>query len=145
MDERKAKVDAIVAANDDMAIGAINALQSRGIQIPDDVAVTGFDDSDGASAVTPALTTVHQPVYQQAYKCVELLCAQIRGEVAPETIALPTEAVYRRSCGCFSSAIQKTMVLGSFAAKKETGSLQEIFSKRRTDILSTLHDSLDGL
>lgn len=144
-DERKVKVDAIVAANDDMALGVINALQSRGVQIPDDVAVTGFDDSDGASAVTPALTTVHQPIYQQAYKCVELLHSQIRGEAVPETIALPTEAVYRRSCGCFSSAIQKAMVLGSSSAKKETGSLQEVFSNKRKDILSALHNSLEGL
>jgi signal transduction histidine kinase/DNA-binding LacI/PurR family transcriptional regulator/DNA-binding response OmpR family regulator/HPt (histidine-containing phosphotransfer) domain-containing protein len=140
-DERKAKVDAVVAANDEMALGVINALQLRGVRIPDDVAVTGFDDSDGASAVTPALTTVHQPVYQQAYRCVELLASQIRGETVPETVTLPTEAVYRRSCGCFSSAIQNAMILESSPVKKQPGSLQAVFSKNRKSILAALHNS----
>ena len=99
-DERQAEVDALVAANDDMALGALNALQSRGVNVPNEVAVAGFDDTDGASAVTPALTTVHQPIYVQAYKSVELLVAQIKGEAVSEIFILPTEAVYRRSCGC---------------------------------------------
>ncbi len=144
-DERKVKVDAVVAANDEMALGVMNALQVKGVRIPDDVAVTGFDDSDGASAVTPALTTVHQPIYQQAYQCVELLYAQIRGGAVPETVYLPTEAVYRRSCGCFSSAIQKAMVLGPSPAKKQTGSLQEVYSKKRKAILAALHKTLKEL
>jgi signal transduction histidine kinase/DNA-binding LacI/PurR family transcriptional regulator/DNA-binding response OmpR family regulator/HPt (histidine-containing phosphotransfer) domain-containing protein len=144
-DERKVKVDAVVAANDEMALGVINALQLKGLRIPDDVAVTGFDDSDGASAVTPALTTVHQPIYQQAYRCVELIASQIRGEVVPETVHLPTEAVYRRSCGCFSSAIQKALVVGDSPAKKQTGTFQEVFSKSRKGVLAALHKSLKEL
>jgi signal transduction histidine kinase/DNA-binding LacI/PurR family transcriptional regulator/DNA-binding response OmpR family regulator/HPt (histidine-containing phosphotransfer) domain-containing protein len=144
-DERKVKVDAVVAANDEMALGVIHGLQSKGIRIPDDVAVTGFDDSDGASAVTPALTTVHQPIYQQAYRCVELLAAQIRGGTVPETVTLPTEAVYRRSCGCFSSAIQKAMTPESAPAKKQPGSLQETFSKQRRTVLAALHKSFKEL
>ncbi len=144
-DIRNVKINAIVAANDDMALGVINALQARGVQIPDEVAVTGFDDLDGASAVMPALTTVHQPVYQQAYKCVELLYSQIQGEATPELVALPTEAVYRRSCGCFSSAIQKALLQSPPLIMNETASLQEAFSRDQGKILSAVHKSLDGL
>jgi DNA-binding LacI/PurR family transcriptional regulator len=108
-DERHASFDALVAANDDMALGALAALQARGVNVPDQVAVTGFDDSDGAAAVSPPLTTVHQPVYRQAYQCLELIVKQLRGEDAPETSVLPAEPVYRRSCGCQNSAIRRSV------------------------------------
>ena len=145
LDERKVEFDAVVAANDDMALGVLDALQSRGIKIPDDVAVTGFDDSDGASAVTPSLTTVRQPVYQQAAKCVEMLLAQIRGEIVPTSFSLATEPVYRRSCGCFSSEIQKTLLAGNSSTTKKTGALQNQLLQEEQAILRSLRESTASL
>ena len=111
LDNQNLEVDAIIASNDDMALGVLNALLQRGIEVPEQIAVTGFDDFDGASAVTPSLSTVRSPVYEQAFESVELIVTQMQGEPGRDT-SLPTEPVYRRSCGCLSSAIQKSIASG---------------------------------
>jgi signal transduction histidine kinase/CheY-like chemotaxis protein/DNA-binding LacI/PurR family transcriptional regulator/HPt (histidine-containing phosphotransfer) domain-containing protein len=113
LDERALDVDAIIAANDNMALGVLDALQTRNIEVPSTISVTGFDDSEGASVVTPSLSTVHQPVYSQAYKCVELVLAQIRGEEVENSISMHATPVYRRSCGCLSSVVERTLALES--------------------------------
>src|SRR6185369_3487359 len=65
LDQRKVDFDAVVACNDYMALAAIAALQERGVPVPTDVAVLGFDDLEDARFATPPLTTVRQPLYQQ--------------------------------------------------------------------------------
>jgi DNA-binding LacI/PurR family transcriptional regulator len=88
VDERKVSFDALAAANDYMALGAIPALQERDLQVPSDVAVIGFDDIEDARFSTPPLTTVRQPLYQQGEAALSLVLAQIDGaEVAPQTPA----------------------------------------------------------
>jgi signal transduction histidine kinase/DNA-binding LacI/PurR family transcriptional regulator/DNA-binding response OmpR family regulator/HPt (histidine-containing phosphotransfer) domain-containing protein len=143
--ERKVDADALVAANDDMALGALAALQARGVKVPEQVTVTGFDDSDGASAVTPSLTTVHQPVYQQAYASVELLLKQLQGEEVPATFILPAEAVYRRSCGCFSSAIQKSLVVEDLSGAYSQGTVQGLLSEKRQETIDAICHSVSGV
>ncbi len=68
--------DVIVACNDPMASGALEALQAHGIHVPEDIAVTGFDDTEEAVAVTPTITTVRQPIYEQGKWAVEGLLAR---------------------------------------------------------------------
>jgi DNA-binding LacI/PurR family transcriptional regulator len=102
IDERKLDFDALVAANDYMALGAIPALEARGLQVPSDVAVVGFDDVEDARFSTPPLTTVRQPLYQQGEAALDLVLAKLAGQdIALETAA-PTELVVRQSCGCLS-------------------------------------------
>jgi DNA-binding LacI/PurR family transcriptional regulator len=104
LDERRTDFDAVVAANDYMALAAMAALQERNIQVPSDVAVVGFDDLEDSRYATPPLTTVRQPLRQQGEAALELVLAQLRGKhVAAETISA-TELVTRHSCGCFSGA-----------------------------------------
>jgi len=100
LDERGASLDAIVAVNDEMAIGVVHALLARGVRVPDDVAVVGFDDLDAARFCFPPLTTVRQPFRRQGRVAADLLVAELRGERAPERVVLRTELVVRRSCGC---------------------------------------------
>jgi signal transduction histidine kinase/DNA-binding LacI/PurR family transcriptional regulator/DNA-binding response OmpR family regulator len=133
LEERQARFDALVVANDDMALGALAALQARGVSVPDQVALIGFDDSDGAAAVTPSLTTVHQPVYHQAHASVELILKQLRGEDAPEISVLPAEPVYRRSCGCQTPAIRRS-VAGA-AAQAELSGLAPAVRERAEALL----------
>ncbi len=105
LDQRRVSFDAIVAANDDMAIGALEALQMRGIHVPDDVAVAGFDNVEVTKSVTPPLTTVRQPMHAQGRRAVELLLTRIAGGEIPQRVTLPTEIVVRQSCGCTASVV----------------------------------------
>ena len=74
-----ARCDAIVAANDWMALGALEALRARGIRVPEDVAVVGFDDIDEARFATPPLTTVRQAPRQLGIEAVRLVLDGLRG------------------------------------------------------------------
>jgi DNA-binding LacI/PurR family transcriptional regulator len=96
--DHSARFDAVFAATDLMAIGAIRALGERGLRVPIDVAVTGFDDIPMASFANPPLTTVMQDTKRAGEMLVETLLQQIRGEPANSRM-LPTRVVVRRSCG----------------------------------------------
>jgi DNA-binding LacI/PurR family transcriptional regulator len=100
LDARSASFDAIVAANDEMALGALRELRRRGLSVPERVSVVGFDDDSGAQHSLPSLTTVRQPIAAQAHAAVALALALVRGEPTEARVALPTELVHRRSCGC---------------------------------------------
>ncbi len=92
---------AVVCANDEMAIGALRVLRAAKIAVPHDVAITGFDDIASARHHRPALTTVHQPMRDVGQLAVELLLARIADPQARrQTVVLPTEPRFRRSCGC---------------------------------------------
>lgn len=93
--------DAIVAASDLIAIGALRALQESRIDIPGDVSIVGFDDIPAASLVTPALTTVMQDTRRAGEVLVDTLLSLVRGE-AVKAVALPTRLIVRRSCGASS-------------------------------------------
>ena len=95
---------AVLAMSDAMAIGAIQALRARGLSIPGDVSVVGFDDIVLAPHVDPPLTTVHQPIRRKGEEAVELLLAIIgpHGQSSPpvaEHRYLATELIVRASSG----------------------------------------------
>jgi len=93
--------EVFVAANDQMALGAIRALQAAGRRIPDDVMVTGFDDLPLARASSPDLTTVAQPSFELGVTAVNLVVGLLSGEVDKGSlVTLPTNLVVRSSCGC---------------------------------------------
>jgi DNA-binding LacI/PurR family transcriptional regulator len=90
--------DAIFAASDLIAIGAMRALEERGLSIPRDVAIVGFDDIPSASLTHPPLTTVQQDYRRAGEVLVDTLLARIKNEAAnPEP--LPGRLVVRKSCG----------------------------------------------
>jgi DNA-binding LacI/PurR family transcriptional regulator len=95
-----ATVDALVGVNDDSALGAMEELLRRGIRVPDQVAVVGFDDAEGASASNPPLTTVAQGVEAQAHAAVRALLEHLQRGTPLETKALDPALVVRASCGC---------------------------------------------
>jgi DNA-binding LacI/PurR family transcriptional regulator len=89
-------LDAVFAANDLMAIGALRALHEAGRRVPDDVAVVGFDDIEAARYTTPALTTIHSPMTDQAADTARLLLAMLGGEHVDHVI-MPNSLVVRES------------------------------------------------
>jgi DNA-binding LacI/PurR family transcriptional regulator len=92
--------DAVFAADDDSAVGAIHALRRAGRSVPDQVAVAGFDDVPFARYITPALTTVRAPIEQVGREAIRKLVRLVRGESEEGLAMMQTELVIRESCGC---------------------------------------------
>jgi signal transduction histidine kinase/DNA-binding LacI/PurR family transcriptional regulator len=105
--ERKIPFDAVIAANDEMALGAMEALKAAGLRIPDDVVVTGFDDIEDALFSTPALTSVRQPVVEQGRTCLRLALDLLAGKAVPRITLQAASLVVRGSCGCHSYSIEE--------------------------------------
>jgi LacI family transcriptional regulator len=104
--------DAVVCANDQMAIGMLRALAAGGVRVPEDVAVVGFDDIAAGSLYEPALTTVHQPMRMLGERaCARLLDRIADPGLSPAVELLPTELVLRSSCGCPGGTVIRQPVL----------------------------------
>jgi LacI family transcriptional regulator len=111
---------AIFAGSDYMAYGAISAIEQRGLRVPEDVAVVGFDDNPSSAHMAPALTTVRQPFYEMGRRACEVLLALVDAPRSvnglnhhnnwmpgansslfdePIRIKMPTSFIVRESCG----------------------------------------------
>ncbi len=95
--EREPTIDAVFAANDQMAIGAYSAIAEAGRTVPGDIAVVGFDDDRYAATAMPPLTTVHQPSVEMGAEMARTLVRLIDGEEVPQATLLPTSLVVRES------------------------------------------------
>jgi LacI family repressor for deo operon, udp, cdd, tsx, nupC, and nupG len=92
---------AIFAVGDILAFGAMRAVKERGLRIPDDVALVGYNDVEMAAVVEPPLTTVAAPARDVGATAMHMLLRLVAGETVEQAqIVLPTQLVVRRSCGC---------------------------------------------
>jgi len=92
---------AVFAASDQAALGVLNYCNERAIRVPEDLALTGFDDTFFADCLWPPLTTVRQPMYEIGAAAVQTIIAWLEGSQARGArVILPTQLVIRRSCGC---------------------------------------------
>lgn len=96
---------AIFACNDSMAIGALSALRDAGVQVPEDIALAGFDDIPIASYLTPSLSTVQVGIHQLGVKAIETLLHAVRHKNThhKQQTILETKLSVRESCGCANS------------------------------------------
>jgi LacI family transcriptional regulator, galactose operon repressor len=93
--------EAMVCATDDVALTVMDRLAERGVVVPDQVAVTGFDGIAAGRIIRPALTTVRQPMVEIGQTVVEILIDRIaRPDQQPIVRELPVRVVLRESCGC---------------------------------------------
>jgi LacI family transcriptional regulator len=99
--EQHPQLSAIFALNDVMAIGALSALRARGIRVPEEISVVGFDDIPIASDVTPTLTTVHVPMADLGRRAIELALQPVGADVRVEYLS--TTLVIRDSLRRLSS------------------------------------------
>ena len=96
--DRIPDLDAVVAANDGMALGAMHTLRDRGLRIPEDIAVTGFDDIEEAAWFAPPLTSVAQPLAEMGRQAVRRLWSEFNGNATPPiVIPLRAELMIRES------------------------------------------------
>ncbi len=100
--------EAVVAADDDCGLAAMRRLQARGVQVPEEVAVTGFDDVAESWAVTPPFTTVSSPFHELGSQAVEMLLDLLDGKSVPDQVVLPCKLIVRQSCGCMPAEVTKT-------------------------------------
>jgi LacI family transcriptional regulator len=92
--------DAITCASDSMAVGAMTAIEQAGLRVPEDIAVTGFDDAEFASTVVPALTTVRQDALGMGTAAGEAVLRMLENpESSPPVALIETELVVRESSG----------------------------------------------
>ncbi len=98
---KKKRPTAVFAANDDMAAGVLVAAHKLGVQVPSELSIIGFDDSEIAETMWPALTTVRQPLHQFGSVAMEMLIANSgkRSDVLGETKTLPYIMMVRQSTG----------------------------------------------
>ncbi len=109
VDERNVDFDAIVSVNDSIALAAMWALRNRGLEVPGDVAIAGFDGQAIAKAATPPLSTVRQHLKEQCRHAVNIVLTKLQGGVVPDLVNIPTELCIRQSCGCTSSAVGRAI------------------------------------
>jgi LacI family transcriptional regulator len=97
-------VDAVFAASDLTAQGALQAITEAGLRLPDDIALVGFDDLPYASQMNPPLTTVRHPIQHKGAQAADVLLDLIEGIVdSPQHVLLPTELVIRNTCGALKT------------------------------------------
>ena len=102
----KKRPQAIVCANDYMALSLCKELTLQGYSVPHDIAISGFDDVRDARANVPPLTTCYVSVPDMAEKAMETIDTLLNGKEAPACTFVPTKIIIRNSCGCESSTMK---------------------------------------
>jgi len=120
---RGVDIDAVVAANDEMATGVIDVLRKQGRRVPQDVRVTGFDDLMLARLGNPPLTTVAQPFEQVADWAVRAIEEQAAGRAVPARTQVAARFVRRQSCGCGYEAYRRDSQIAPPSHATDTGSM----------------------
>jgi DNA-binding LacI/PurR family transcriptional regulator len=141
LDELQVDFDAVVAANDNMALGALGELRRRGIRVPYDVVVAGFGDVTESRTAMPSLTTVRQPAHELGQRAVEALFTLLAGGAVPEQVIVPTRLVIRQSCGCLSQAAAQAAV---GYINKVNEPLDTVLASQREDLLFKMARTVMG-
>lgn len=100
LDERKADVEAIVSLYNEETYEVINTLKARGLRVPEDIAVTSYEDGEICRFLTPGLTTVYFPWRELGYFACEAIYRQLTSGDLPLRTEVPGRVIYRKSCGC---------------------------------------------
>ncbi|MAT43553.1 MAG: ATPase [Anaerolineaceae bacterium] len=104
-----AKFSAVLASNDESALGAMKALSEVGLRVPQDIAVIGFDNRLDGAIHKPGLTSIHVPLFSIGYRAVELLFHHLEEGISlPEIVKINARLVVRESCGCGIQKISST-------------------------------------
>ena len=131
--------DAVVSSNDEMAFGFMAGLKERGFRAPTDYLITGFDNVPEEEHLSPALTTVYQPLYEEGVLAGETILALIAGNTVPERTVMPASPVIRESCGCFETTPIRSRYPASPSGNERRGDDREI---RREEIVNAARQAI---
>ncbi len=131
LDEYHVPFDGVVCAHDAAAVETMDVLQARGIRVPEDVSVCGFNNVPVTRFVTPPLTTVPWRMYERGRQAAKLLLAMLAGEPVPDRVLLPTHLIVRQSCGCLDPAV----ALAQVTRPSGSPSIREVKQSHAKEIL----------
>jgi anti-anti-sigma regulatory factor len=133
-------LEAIVSVSEDTLFGALEALETRRVQVPEDVAVVGFDDTVLSQTHVPSVTTVASPFYETGYAAAEKLLAVMEGVQVPQETIVPSRLMIRQSCGCLDAVVVQAAV-GPVDVQDE--SFESAIALRRGEILAAMEQAVD--
>ena len=128
----------IICANDAMAMAVIDVFKDKGIRVPEDVKVAGFDDSEMCELQNPSLTTINKNQHYAGYHAVKEILSQISGE-PPKYRNVPCELIFRRSCGCKET---ENYDINKF---RDRYIHSQVYTQRATDIMRNMSAEYSGL
>jgi len=131
--------DALVAANDYMAIAAIDVLSEFGRSVPKDVVVAGFDDAALARFSMPPLTTVRQPLETLGRTAVDWLLRALDGAQLPDTLEVEVDMIARPSCGCGTYHAKR---LGSMPPTNSMIDITKLLARDRHSLCEVLKTNI---
>lgn len=144
LDSRKLRpgidYQAIVSHSDYVAVAAVDELQARGVQIPDVVAVTGFNDGLEARGSLPPLTTARLPFRKLGREAVEIVARWIGGEKPSEQVVMPIQLILRRSCGCLEPLAEGA--ISTVSGKAPDQPLEDRLLHHRGEIIAEMSVSM---
>ncbi len=137
--------DALFCVNDRMALGAIDVLREKGLRIPQDVAVAGFDGIEEGRYVTPPLTTVIQPLDELGSRAVDVLLQQMDGAPPVEQVLTCTPAI-RQSCGCKPRMVsaRERIAAGARGTREERRAIDRLAALARAKDVEGFVSRLDA-
>jgi diguanylate cyclase (GGDEF)-like protein len=135
---------ALISSDDNSAVGAMQAFRDKGLRIPDDVAVIGFDDQPDAVAQIPPLASIHVPLTMIGEQSLALMFDHLTGGHDLQSMQIPTRLVPRQSCGCmprfvsFAGGRKNTSELFASHADRDPHDLQTVQKDMVSEMLATL-------
>ncbi|MBN1962561.1 MAG: diguanylate cyclase [Deltaproteobacteria bacterium] len=141
LDERKIIPDVIMSMFTYEAFFLLEELKRRGFNIPEDIALTSWEDGERGRYATPSLTSVYYPFFEQGYEGVKLIARLLRGEDVPMSNSFGGSLNIRRSCGCVPEKVGRAYIHN--AQPQKTKSLD--FISNRQLLLDELNKSINIL
>lgn len=139
IESSKADFESLVTVNDFKALAAIEVLENKGIRVPEDIAVAGFDDDPKGKVLGKPLTTVDPHHMDGFRRAMQLLVAGIRGQSIPDETLIPASLILRQTCGCaFASLLKAGTPRGGKGKNREEPDLIGAMRTRAGDVSSLM-------
>jgi len=135
LDVRKVNLDAVMTVYNSETVDLLNELNRRGINVPNDIAITSYEDGESAKYASPKFTTVYFPCKELGFSGCEKMIELLKVGQIPLTTIVAGKTIFRNSCGCLSNS---ETVSQSFEIKTNNKSLKDISEHEKQHIIAQL-------